>query len=346
MSAKRNLVFDVVKLFAIFLVLWGHALPNLQGGHCVGNPVFLFIYSIHMPLFMTVCGFFSGSVMELSFKDFIVKKGRQLLLPAIVFWLPIAIGVWLKSGISMLPQSFDLGYWFLKCAFLCFLLFYVVARAVRPLWARVLITLAISLFIIPFQMDRMFPYFLFGILVRKYYHHVKKYSGTVALISGLIFLYCEVTLEVGVLASAKFSTVRVAFANGDGWLTLSYFLRSVGTGAVGSIFFISLFEYLSTLISAGPWSRKIASWGSKTLGIYLLQTLFIEILPKYLDPIQGMDFILYTFVVTPLISALVLVVCLACIKLLERSRWLSFLLLGRPMTPQGIGRTDREMSVY
>lgn len=88
----------------------------------------------------------------------------------------------------------------------------------------------------------------------------------------------------------------------------------------------------------------MASWGSETLGIYLLQTLFIELLPKYVGRIEGMDFMVYHFVVTPLYSALVLLVSIGIIRLMERSRWLSFLVLGRELRREAgggsVGRVD------
>ena len=48
----------------------------LQEGEGLDNPIFIAFYSFRMPLFMTVCGFFSGSAMKLGFVDFLLKKGR------------------------------------------------------------------------------------------------------------------------------------------------------------------------------------------------------------------------------------------------------------------------------
>lgn len=98
MAKERNLVYDAIKLFAILMVLWGHAVAYLQTSDPTENPVFIAIYSFHMPLFMTVVGFFSGSVAEKRFSDFITIKARQLLLPPLVVGVFLAVGVWLNRG--------------------------------------------------------------------------------------------------------------------------------------------------------------------------------------------------------------------------------------------------------
>ena len=49
---------DLLKCFAIFSVLLGHSTEQLSGGLFWDHPVWEFIYSYHMPLFMFVCGFF------------------------------------------------------------------------------------------------------------------------------------------------------------------------------------------------------------------------------------------------------------------------------------------------
>lgn len=40
MAKERNLVYDAIKLFAILMVLWGHAVAYLQTSDPTENPVF------------------------------------------------------------------------------------------------------------------------------------------------------------------------------------------------------------------------------------------------------------------------------------------------------------------
>ena len=78
----RNKAFDMLKLFAIFLVVWGHCIQNLHTCDFYEEPVYKIIYSFHMPLFMVISGYFSLSSMRATTGSFLKKKFNQLLLPS------------------------------------------------------------------------------------------------------------------------------------------------------------------------------------------------------------------------------------------------------------------------
>lgn len=77
----RIKAFDVLKLFAIFLVLWGHCIQYFTSGNPIDKPVYVYIYSFHMPLFMMISGYFASSSISLPIKELLKKKTIQLLLP-------------------------------------------------------------------------------------------------------------------------------------------------------------------------------------------------------------------------------------------------------------------------
>lgn len=77
--------FDFLKMFAMFMVLWGHCIQHLQTGEVWNEPMHKFIYTFHLPLFMMIAGFFSLSSLRLNFKQLLIKKGCQLLLPCITW---------------------------------------------------------------------------------------------------------------------------------------------------------------------------------------------------------------------------------------------------------------------
>ena len=85
MGAERIQWMDALKLFGIFLVIMGHCIQYLLSSVYYDEPIFRLIYSFHMPLFMTVSGFFSAHICGDTFKRFLAKKSRQLLLPALSF---------------------------------------------------------------------------------------------------------------------------------------------------------------------------------------------------------------------------------------------------------------------
>jgi len=114
---KRIEYIDAIKGFAIFLVVFAHAIawnisdtsaiihydygisPNLK----VGGFLWQIIYSFHMPLFFFVAGYLFN-INKTSFSEvlFVVKKKSQRLL------IP-----WIMTGSLMLLVRGHWGYWFL-----------------------------------------------------------------------------------------------------------------------------------------------------------------------------------------------------------------------------------------
>lgn len=56
---ERLVYFDLLKLFAIYLVIIGHCVQYLLPTRPYDEPLYVYIYSFHMPLFMMISGFFS-----------------------------------------------------------------------------------------------------------------------------------------------------------------------------------------------------------------------------------------------------------------------------------------------
>lgn len=61
MGSNRILAFDLLKLLAIYLVLVGHGTQHLLPSNPLDEPLYIYIYSFHMPLFMMLSGYFSYS---------------------------------------------------------------------------------------------------------------------------------------------------------------------------------------------------------------------------------------------------------------------------------------------
>lgn len=91
-KCRRMAFFDFLKMFAMFMVLWGHAIQHLQTSDVWGNIMHKIIYTFHLPLFMMIAGFFCISSMNLNSFTFFKKKGTQLLLPCIT-WSIILYGI-------------------------------------------------------------------------------------------------------------------------------------------------------------------------------------------------------------------------------------------------------------
>ncbi|SFU30234.1 acyltransferase [Pustulibacterium marinum] len=80
MSATNRIHhIDVLKGIAIFLVVLGHTIRNVD--------VSVFIYSFHMPLFFIISGLFFNEKKFQSFGEVVVKKAKTLLLPYVTFYI-------------------------------------------------------------------------------------------------------------------------------------------------------------------------------------------------------------------------------------------------------------------
>ena len=115
---SRNIAFDFLKLFAIFLVLWGHCIQHMKDTN-TDEPVYLFIYSFHMPLFMMISGYFSISSLSMRIWPFLKKKFIQLLLPCLTWYV---LAYLLPKLVLLLPMGGFLSTdWMFYCKIFGFL---------------------------------------------------------------------------------------------------------------------------------------------------------------------------------------------------------------------------------
>lgn len=79
---QRLLSFDLMKLFAIFFVIWGHCILWFLSSDSSENVISRVLNSFHVSLFMMISGFFSASSMQLKMFDFFVKKSGNYYIHA------------------------------------------------------------------------------------------------------------------------------------------------------------------------------------------------------------------------------------------------------------------------
>lgn len=91
MEKKRNDYIDYVKGIAIILVVIGHSVQYgsgkdyLESAAFFSNPIFKFIYSFHMPLFMAISGYLFFNTIKKESIDIITGKIKGILIPIISF---------------------------------------------------------------------------------------------------------------------------------------------------------------------------------------------------------------------------------------------------------------------
>lgn len=168
-TKKRIAHLDLLKCFAIFMVLMGHCIQYFISGEYYNKVGYRIIYSFHMPLFMTLCGYFAWGSTKLTVAKFIKKKFYQLILPAFLF---VGIETIFKNwgGYKSVCLSAFWSFWFLKCAFICYCLFYIATRLNR-LWPKYgigfILTIIISQFVGMFLIDMMYPCFVLGAIIQR-----------------------------------------------------------------------------------------------------------------------------------------------------------------------------------
>lgn len=322
---------DLLKLFAIFLVIYGHSLQHLISTPAVQQPAYRFIYSFHMPLFMAVSGFFAASLSRLTVREFFFRKGRQLLIPAVVASLLAAL-LGLAFGHGIDSDYLIYGIWFLKSLFLCMLLYYTSVRLARRPFIALMISLLISQVIPYFKLPQMYPAFLLGAVLHSYWPAVKRHAITLMTFSGILFAIMLLWLDASDFESVSTTAAVRAFLHGDTTpLTTLVSVRyyRIALGLAGTLFFFLLFEIVAAHLAGKSWVPKLSQYGQRTLGVYIIQTFILEILLHEILSFDKLNTYLFTFIIAPAISLLILIITLWLAGLSARNRLTSAIILGR-----------------
>lgn len=338
--------FDALKLFAIFLVLWGHSIQYLQSGHYADEPVYRYIYSFHMPLFMMLSGYFALPAMKLTLFKFFKKKFLQLLLPCItwgvIIWLGFNVVPYLFKGNSNFSANAlwltMTGYfWLLKSAFLCYAIAYIGFKPKTNRYCWIILTLLVSQLIPSFNINIMYPCFLVGMALKE--TEIKWQSKAVYLliICSVAFLILLCFWDKTFWEESDKSIHLSLISEGIAAFMMSVYKQTyrIVIGMAGSFTFITLFYLTFKRINHSRFLDICSAWGQYTLGVYLLQTIILEtIMSKYIK-LDSLDFTTFNFIATPLISLMVLIICIVIAKLINKSQVLSFLLFGKSYQKAG-----------
>ena len=322
----RSVAFDLLKLFAIFMVLWGHCIQYMKSTN-VDEPVFLFIYSFHMPLFMMISGYFSGSSMTLKFWPLLKKKFVQLLLPCLTWYLlayvlpKLGLLILHKDGGSFSISSLNVllhNFWFLKSVFVCYILAYWGAKGK---WVGLLLSILASQLIPLFAVGFLYPAFLMGVLLSKRRVIDNTNMRRVIMVTSLV-------IWAGLLCKMKWIeyNIPINVLLDNPHLFVDRALRIL-IGIAGSLFWIALFAELFHGSSiCQNWT--IAKYGKYTLAIYILQTYILEQGLSKIIQLDGFSLLISDFVIAPLISFAVLALCIVLIRLTEQNKYIKFWLWG------------------
>ncbi|WP_455081032.1 acyltransferase family protein [Prevotella melaninogenica] len=319
MSNKRILYFDALKFFAIWLVVLGHYLQEIDCGS-VGSYTNQVIYTFHMPLFIMISGFFAQKG-EPSFRNLIIKKTTTLLLPVIIWTAIIVVYSLLSCKDSMRIQIELKGNsWYLKVLFLCLLYQWLSRRFISIDWIAAICSI-ILLFVLPFgsifQFNFMYSFFWLGYFIGKNKDWILRHTILGLYLTGVCFL---LGLFFMFLNNWNITKLIIDF---NCWKYTSYLIVvKYYLGFCGSMFFIFLFKEIADRKNCSI----VAGWGSYTLGIYVMQTFIIQYL--FVDYFHFSYGVIQNYFIAILLSCITCFICILSIRLLSKYPLLDLFLFG------------------
>ena len=84
---QRNKIIDILRGISMICVSWGHSIQYCSVGtfDFFENPVFRFIYSFHMPLFIIISGYSFYWTCKNELKCILIKQIKGIGIP-LIFW--------------------------------------------------------------------------------------------------------------------------------------------------------------------------------------------------------------------------------------------------------------------
>ena len=346
-TTKRDPLFDVVKFFAILLVVVGHVFNK---GYEAGTPVWFsnFRDEMTMPLFFIVSGYFASRTVVNGDWRKLIAHIRSYLQPLFVFSLvftpcyyvfQIMIGGDAPSLVDALlypvKRVLFAGWfvWVLSFSYVIAFVFYRPVATARC-WVKVIVALVVicSLYFVPGlpkgacqvrYLPLMFPFFVLGIVGSEVSclmaSNERSRSFWKLLGLGCFVIYLTVIssgpAEAFGLSMYSGQTYGVAWATS--LASLAKTALRIAVGLVGACGIIAVISYLK------PYSLMcgLASLGKTTLGIYLMHQWL-------LDRVIELDFLPGGLACCIVVTAMLFVFCHFVVLYTNRYRILKIGLWG------------------
>ena len=314
---ERDKSFDFIKGVLIFLVVWGHVISSYDK-HFTLNPLYIWIYSFHMPLFIFVSGYFAGNVISKSFAICMKSRFKRLFLPALC-WTLINF-IFISSNdikelgfIQSIYNSFR-SAWFLYCLFALYLITCATFK-LKHKYGVLGIIIIVGYISYPyhpvdvikhFQIIRQLPLFVMGLY---YASHKDLFKNN---IWKTIYCFLFVIYLVWLCVAAE--KHQLLFSNEN------YIVRGIILIIASVVFYVML----KKLYSVGT-NIRVVNWitiiGANTLGIYMLNSKVILFLKQFLH-LDDNSVVLFVY------SVVVMCICYALTIIIKCSKFTRYYLLG------------------
>lgn len=317
-SGGRIIWLDIVKLFAIFLVVYGHCIQQFDDQYKESFQ-FLIISSFHMPLFMMLSGYMLDYDRLLNWKGILTKRLYQLILPSILWITVIYI---IESIIEIHHLSFSrslwYGLWFLKSLFACTILLVVPQQIFRHKYISLTISLILSQITVfsPhlwfLQLNVMRPSLVAGMFVKDMFVKSKELIVVITIVSFIVFIFLLLSFDKNILYPDMFLMLS------DNWIDqYNILLYKVIIGIFGAIAVLGLFKILFESVE-NKLLKRFSVWGRFTLEIYILQSLILEVLLSHYLEISPDNFGNYIWLIYISLSIIVIAVSICLAKILSK----------------------------
>lgn len=328
MIKERLLWLDFLKLIAIYLVVWGHVIRHCGLSINDWDSVCGWIYSFHMPLFMSLSGFVSYKLLDGNYN--IKRKFRQLIIPCIFLWIICII------------VGHNENFWYLKSLFACYVITALLYSVkFRYKWIIFFLLCAICFpvtsrlpFVGTWKIDFMLPYFIMGMYLNKFRAVIAEHINMtlmLSLVSFVILWYYWTPKYIYYNSPPIWFEYKCFIDDSYTFLHLEAFLQTIYRlviGIFGTLFFVCATIKLFSLLKNNKSVIWLSQWGMYSLHIYIIQSFIVqsEILPISF-PIENK--LLFFAVYTPIYSALVVCICVLLGRILEKNKFLNKYLFGK-----------------
>lgn len=310
-AGQRIYAFDLLKCFAMFLVIYGHFLQFFLPGGTQGKPVYSLIYSFHMALFMMVSGyFFYNSMNRYNFTGILKDKFFVLIIPSITYTcIAVFASICIRNDWADCRQYLFDHLWFLKALFCCQIAAFVLKKLNRFFLGGI-IGIVFFYFFNRWQLSVMFPAFFMGMMLRRYDTWWKDKVKLLLLVS--LFTYI-----VSITIRHNFVIPHIGM------------IMHLLIPLCGSFFIISLFYFtLRNYVKKNRLTDTFNYWGSKTKELYILHGLLFEFGLTYVWEYVHFNLVLFNLILGPLFTIILMGIIIRLNELLQKNKIVNALLLG------------------
>lgn len=336
---NRDRFWDIIKGIAILMVVLGHSLEYGGGleyrdsGEYFNNPLFLLIYSFHMPLFMIVSGYlYYLTSTRKNWLSIFRNKVHTLLVPVLLFAVfntilafrpPLVVKDFVLDYVYRLPRTL----WFLW-DLMIFTVIKVAQRLLKLDFVIIDLIIACAMCFLPNQplgafVAYMYPFFCFGYYVNKksFMSLFEKWIGTFLIVSTVSYMFLI----------SFFKSDYLVYKSGTCFLGCDSFLMQCGydlfrilIGFVGSLVVASIVKFVQLSVRKDTIvGDSLAGIGVLSMGIYCFQDISLCIYHHFTRMVARPDVLCWIFA-----FCVILAMCIAMTLITRRIGLLNKLLLG------------------